>query len=158
MNAGFPELKKLMHNGPSEATLIGARSTFPITGALDWTCADEKHWLFERTGMKNGDGIPGLVGWEWHGNPADIPGIQVVARGEYRQRNVRGPHAATIYPGPKDNFVFNASTIWWADGLSAPPGYLHPVLRGVQSKGPDARVQQITANLFERFRNTGARR
>ena len=25
--------------------------------------------------MKNGDGIPGLVGWEWMGAPAKIPGL-----------------------------------------------------------------------------------
>lgn len=28
--------------------------------------------------MKNGNGIPGLVGWEWHGDPADLPGLEVV--------------------------------------------------------------------------------
>ena len=29
-----------------------------------------EHWLFEGTGMKKGDSIKGLVGWEWHGDPA----------------------------------------------------------------------------------------
>ena len=31
--------------------------------------------------MKKGDRIPGLVGWEFHGEPADIPGLEVVAEG-----------------------------------------------------------------------------
>ena len=82
--------------------------------------------------MKNGDGIPGLVGWEWHGDPADIPGLEILARGELTSRGAKGTYTATIYPGPKNNFVFNAATIWWSDGLSAPPGYLHPSAHGAR--------------------------
>lgn len=149
---GFPELRDLRHNGPNEATLIGARSTFPVTGGADWICAQDKHWLFAGTGMKKGDRIPGLVGWEWHGDPAAIPGLEVVAQGQTFNGTNKGTYTATIYPGPKDNFVFNASTIWWSDGLSAPPGYLHPSVYGAKPRGPDARVQRITANLLNRFR------
>ena len=46
-------------------------------------------------------------------------------------------------PRPKDNFVFNAATIWWADGLSEPPGYIRPAVY-TRPQGPDKRVQQIT--------------
>jgi hypothetical protein len=102
--------------------------------------------------MKDGDGIPGLVGWEWMGAPADTSGLRVVAKGKVGQKGVEGTYTATIYPGPKDNFVFNAATIWWSDGLSAPPGYVHPTAYGAKPKGPDPRVQRITANLFNRFR------
>jgi hypothetical protein len=149
---GFPELRDLKHNGPNEATLIGARSTFPVTGGAAWTCVKEKHWIFRGTGMKNGDGIPGLVGWEWHGDPADIPGLEVVASGKLKNRGATGTYTATVYPGPKGNVVFNGATIWWSDGLSAPPGYLHPSAHGANPKGPDPRVQKITANLLNRFR------
>ena len=99
--------------------------------------------------MKNGDGIPGLVGFEWMGNPADISGLRVLARGTVRTGSGEGEYTATIYPGPKDSFVLNAATIWWSDGLSAPPGYIRPSKR---LKGPDPRVQKITANLLNRFR------
>jgi hypothetical protein len=152
VKAGFPELKALKHNGPNEAALIGARSTFPVTGGADWICVKPKHWLFRGTGMKEGDGIPGLVGWEWHGDPADIPGLEVVASGKVKNRGATGTYTATIYPGPRGNVVFNAATIWWSDGLSAPPGYLHPSAHGASPKGPDRRIQRITANLLERFR------
>ena len=70
--------------------------------------------------MKNGDGIPGLVGWEWMGAPAKIPGLEVVARGRVAYAGVEREYTATLYPGPKDNIVFNAATIWWADGLTLP--------------------------------------
>jgi hypothetical protein len=34
------------------------------------------------------------------------------------------PHNAVIYPGPKGNWIFNAGTIWWAEGLANPPGHI----------------------------------
>jgi hypothetical protein len=102
--------------------------------------------------MKNGDGIPGLVGWEWHGQPARISGLEVVAQGPVKCGKKRGTYAATIYPPGKNNFVFNAATIWWSDGLASPPGYQHPSAHGARPKGPDRRVQRITANLLDRFR------
>jgi hypothetical protein len=57
---------------------------------------------------------------------------------------------ATIYPGPKGNFVFNASTIFWCQGLSSPPGHMLPWSHWSRPHGPDARVQRITKNLLDR--------
>jgi hypothetical protein len=152
---GAPEVLKLKQ-GPDQAALIGARDVYPYSGGGDWVCRREKHWLFTGTGMKDGDGIPGLVGWEWHGEPAKIPGLEVVAEGPVRLGKTEKTFAATIYPGPKENFVFNAATIWWSDGLSAPPGYVRPSAHGAKPKGPDPRVQKITANLLDRFCGKGA--
>lgn len=145
----YPELALFEENAPSEAGLIGARNVYPYVGYADWICADEKSWIFEGTGMKNGDAIPGLVGWEIMGRPADIPGLRVVASGRIRTRGVEETYAATLYAGARGNFVFNASTCWWGDGLSAPPGYVRPWQR---LRGPDPRVERITANLLDRFR------
>ena len=149
----FNSLFKLPHESPNENTLVGARSTGEITGGADWVCAKAEHWLFDGTGMKNGDGIPGLVGWEWHGDPAAIPGLDVVATAMTTdgKGNPHGNYAATVYPGPKGNFVFNASTCWWADGLSEPPGYVRPSVYATP-KGPDRRAQRITANVLGRMR------
>jgi hypothetical protein len=111
--------------------------------------ADAGHWLFDGTGMKNGDRIPGLVGWEFHGDPAEIAGLKVVAEGETINSGGRTAHwTSTIYPGPKNNWVFNASTIFWAQGLSRPPGHMPPYSHYGRPHGPDARVQQITANFL----------
>jgi hypothetical protein len=151
---GAPEVLKLKQ-GPDQAALIGARDVYPYSGGGDWTCRKEKHWVFAGTGMKDGDGIAGLVGWEWHGEPAQIAGLEVLAQGRAKLGKHEGSYAATLYPGPKGNFVFNAATIWWGDGLSAPPGYLHPSAHGAKPKGPDPRVQRITANLLNRFRGKG---
>ena len=146
----FPEMERFPWSSPNENTLIGARSTAPITGGADWVCRKEDHWIFEGTGMKNGQGIPGLVGWEWHGDPAKIPGLEVLASATTKSGRGEGVFTATLYPGPKGNFVFNASSCWWADGLSEPPGYVRPSAY-TTPKGPDGRAQQITHNVLERM-------
>ncbi len=56
------------------------------------------------------------------------------------------------YPGPKGNFVFNASTIFWAQGLASPPGHTLPYTHNGRPHGPDPRVERITRNLFNRLR------
>ena len=147
----FPEMNGFPFASPYGNTLMGAHSTPPVTGGADWTCVRPEHWLFSGTGMNLGEGIPGLVGWEWHGDPAPIPGLEIVAAGRTSNGHGPGSFTATIYPGPRGNFVFNASSCWWADGLSEPPGYVRPSVYTTPC-GPDARAQQITRNLLERMR------
>lgn len=154
----FDAMSTLKHERPYANELMGAHSTGPIIGGADWTCVLPEHWLFANTGMKKGDAIPGLVGWEWHGDPAKIPGLEIVASAPTFSAPGKpngGTFTATIYPGPKNNFVFNTSTIWWGDGLSAPPGYVRPSAY-TTPRGPDARVQQITRNLLDRMRRPSA--
>ena len=149
----FPEMNGFPFASPHGNTLMGAHSTPPVTGGADWTCVRPEHWLFSGTGMSLGEGIPGLVGWEWHGDPAPIPGLEIVAAGRTSNGHGSGTFTATIYPGPRGNFVFNASSCWWADGLSEPPGYVRPSVYTTPC-GPDARAQQITRNLLERMRGS----
>ena len=150
--------------GPDGALLMGGRldreGSGRGIGAGDWTCAMPDHWLFAGTGMKKGDSVPGLLGWEWHGAPRmDLPGMNVVAEGDALTNGKKvGRYAATLYDGPQGNIVFNAATIWWANGLSSPPGHKNPTRHGVAQQGPDDRVQQITHNLFQRMVRVGGNR
>lgn len=141
----FPE------HGPDEGLLMGVRNIEPVNGGGDWICLKPEHWLFEGTGMKQGEGIPGLIGWEYHGQPADIAGLEIVAGGTAWQggRNAQ-QWQAVVYPGPKGNFVFNASTIFWAQGLADPPGHVLPWSHWSRPHGPDERVQRMTHNLLRR--------
>jgi len=140
------------HRGPDEGYLIGSRNVDPVNGGGDWIVAQPDHWIFEGTGMKQGDRVPGLIGWEYHGDPPkDLPGLEVVAEGTALQGGDNPQHwTATIYPGPKGNFVFNASTIFWCQDLSSPPGHMLPWSHWSRPHGPDARVQRITQNLLTR--------
>lgn len=94
---------------------------------------------------------------EWHGSPAsDLPGLEILAEGPMLPKNpMYGPHTATIYDGHQGNTVFNAGTIWWAQGLSSPPGHVLPAHSHAKPKGPDPRVQRMMTNLFDRFINYG---
>jgi hypothetical protein len=154
--AAFPDLAAFPWNAPAANDLMGSGLAYPIVGGADWICADAAHWAFDGTGMADGDPIPGLVGWEFHGDPAAIPGLAVIATGrtEHRDRDGslrEGEYAATCYEAAQGNVVFNAATCWWSDGLSAPPGYVRsPQL--VARSGPDHRVQRITINVLERLR------
>ena len=140
------------HRGPDEGYLMGARNVDPVNGGGDWVCTLPDHWLYEGTDLKLGDTIPGFIGWEYHGDPpGDLKGLQIVGAGTALQGG-RNPQrwASTIYPGPAGNFVFNASTIWWCQGLSSPPGHMLPWSHWSRPHGPDDRVQTMTHNLLRR--------
>lgn len=141
--------------------LMGSSSFGPGYG--DWTVARPEHWIFAGTGMKEGDSIPGLVGWEYHGTPlkktddlevlaySDLHGVtSSIGRKHGNPRVTDGKHAAVIYPGSAGNWVFNAGTIWWAQGLSNPPGHIPAKGTFGRVRGPDPRVQQMTRNMLNR--------
>ena len=143
----------LPEDGPDEALLMGARTVIPFNGSGDWVVTRPEHWMFEGTGMRKGDRVPGLVGWEHHGDPAKLPGLEVVAAGStWTGGEAESHYTATIYPGPKGNTVFNAATIFWCQGLASPPGHWVPFVHNGRSHGPDKRVQRITKNLFDRWK------
>jgi hypothetical protein len=152
-----PRAKRLQakwkQHGPKPELLMGARTTIPANGGADWTCVNEKHWLFDGTGLRNGESINGLVGWEHHGLPADIPGLEVLARGPVFSggKSQKVEYTSTIHAGPRGNTIFNAATIWWSIGLSEPPGFQRPTAHGITPPPPDVRVQRMTHNLFRRF-------
>jgi hypothetical protein len=139
--------------------LMGA-SSYGV-GFADWTCDKPDHWVFEGTGMKKGDHIPQLVGWEYHGPPLgshpdlevlsegpvySARGVQSVStRGEPRQRT----YATTLYTAKKGNRVFNASTCWWNMLLSSPPGFENPPRKYFQEDDP--RLQRITKNILDKM-------
>lgn len=137
-------------NFTDEQELMGA-SSYGV-GAADWTCRKPGHWMFSGTGMKAGDTIPQLVGWEYHGPPLrKDPSLVVLASGKilFKGKLSERTYAATLYDGPRGNFVFNAATCWWSQLLSRPPGAVNPP--GTDFGKPDARVQQITKNLLSRM-------
>lgn len=143
-------------------------------GYGDWIVKNAGNWIYEGTGLKDGDKIPGIVGWEHHGPPSpDIKGLEVVAEGPLSQS--KRLHRGVIYPCSEGNWVFNAGTCWWAEGLSQPPGHIPAGDGGMEeppylySKDPYGRsaaaghntggrtfgvnpsVQKITANVLNRM-------
>lgn len=63
-----------------------------------------------------------------------------------------------VYPGPKGNWVFNAGTIWWPDGLSAPPGHI-PARTFIAGRfGVNPAIQIMTRNVLQRMMKETPRR
>ena len=123
--------------------------------AGDWVVTHPDHWIYEGTDLAKDDRIPGLIGWEYHGTPADIPGLEVVAATELYPRshrtNPEQNHAAVVFPCARGNWVFNAGTIWWSEGLSSPPGHI-PARTGRSGPlGVSEHVQRITRNILNRM-------
>jgi hypothetical protein len=124
-------------------------------GYCSFVCQEPDHWLFERTGMRKGDSIENLVGWEYHGRPVGDQKDLIVV-GENQVNTVgfgrKNPEnwTATIYTAEKGNFVFNAGTCWWVQPLARTPAYQHPMQMSkiMDFSIPDPRVQQMTRNLF----------
>ncbi len=143
-----------------EEILMGVTSYGPGYG--DWVVKNSKHWIYEGTGLKDGDFIPAIIGWEFHGPPlldneglVEVAGSVLIQMGDAAASKPGAQekvHAGVIYPGPKGNWVFNAGTIWWAEGLSQPPGHIpagyNPEMRtfGVQEN-----IQKITSNILDRM-------
>ena len=150
----------------NEATLMGLTSYG--VGFGDWIVKNPGHWIYKGTGLKDGDKLPGIIGWEYHGPPSPkIAGLEVVAEGKLSSPS-KEPHMAVVYPGPKGNWVFNAGTIWWAEGLSNPPGHIpagepgmEEFLRpgeypaghdpGGRTFGVNPDIQKITANILDKM-------
>ena len=150
----------------NEEQLMGL-SSYGV-GFGDWIVKNPGHWIYKGTDLKEGDKIPGIIGWEYHGPPAlKVTGLEVVAEGKLSAPSQQ-PHMAIVYPGPKGNWVFNAGTIWWAEGLSNPPGHIpagepgmEEFLRpgeypaghnpGGRTFGVNPDVQKITANVLNKM-------
>jgi hypothetical protein len=142
-------MRKINPRFKNENELMGSKSYG--VGLASWTCVAPEHWAFEGTGMKKGDSIAHLVGWEFHGPPlGNKKDMVILAEGyvtKYEGQPTHRQYAATIYTADKGNYVFNAATCWWTQLLSAPPGYVNPPYRFF-SEG-DQRVQRITKNVLD---------
>jgi hypothetical protein len=125
-------------------------------GYAPFVCQAPDNWVFANTGMKKGDSIPNLVGWEYHGRPAGHqPDLTILAESKVDPLKFgqgKNNHIATVYTAPKGNFVFNAGTCFWVQPLAKTPAYQHPMkMRDTMDfSKPDPRVQQITKNLLDK--------
>jgi hypothetical protein len=127
--------------GRPEAALLGAAYdsfAFPYGRAFDWEVQNAHHWLYSGTGLRAGDRIERLIGYEWDRYdpyPADL-GVTVLA-GAPTTPGRR--HNATIIERPGRGTVVNVGTTYWSRLLTG-GGHWKP--------GPHRAVEQITTNLL----------
>jgi len=130
-----------------QSTLLGAM--YGCSGVVDedFVVADPDAWVFEGTGLRQGDVIPGVVNYEvdWIVQRKPTPGnIQILGHSPVRCGDGKSRFAdMTYYTASSGAGVFYAANIGWLDGVRCGP----------PSPGElcDPRVQTITLNIIRAF-------
>jgi hypothetical protein len=127
-----------------ENAVLGVLYTAWLKQDAAWIVASSGHWIYEGTGVHDGDAIPGIVGYETDRRSRDEaryptpPGTVAVSSSPIVDVN-RGPDTqeGAVRDTGAGGFVFAAGTIEWPWGLSRD---------GVA----DGRVQRMTDNVLRR--------
>ena len=141
-----------------EATVIGQMYGHIVRRPGDWVVMNANHWLYDGTGLRDGDRLVNLVGQEYDTFfPAFAhPGAVLLARGaidsmpgDTSPGGLRGRpvHTATMYEAASGATVFSAGTFQWSWAIDefGPRDY-----RGFATPY-DERVVRMTRNLFDRL-------
>jgi hypothetical protein len=125
----------------------------------DWVAINTNHWLYEGTGLRDGDHLVNLVGQEYDtffpdlANPntvvlAQSPVDAVIEPDEPTLR-YRSPavHTATMYTADSGATVFAAGTFQWSWAVDQ---FGDRSYRGFATPY-DERVVRMTRNLFDRL-------
>lgn len=125
-----------------ENALIGVMYTaWERAPAAAWIVQSANAWPYEGTGVKDGDAIPGIVGYETDSlvdNGETPDGIVQLAHSPIVDVSGRtGFQDAVVRDLPNGAFVFAAGTIEWSWGLA-------------NDGLADARVQRVTENVLRR--------
>jgi hypothetical protein len=131
--------------GRPENELVGVMYDSYQNQSFPFVAANTSHWVYAGTGVKDGDALATIVGYEFDrvfDNGRTPPNLVVLARSPVVTFDgTTGVHNASIYTAPSGAWVFAAGTIKWSWGLA---GGIGP--RSLADKA----VQRMTANLFER--------
>jgi hypothetical protein len=133
-----------------EQQLVGVQFTsqLPDSANTPYVVTNSASWVYQGTGLVDGDSIPGIVGYEADSSMSDAP-LPTSVTGTYQLLSQSPFHDAagakhiansSIYQAqaPSGAWVFGAGTNSWSWGLDFP---------GVV----DSRIQRITKNLLDRF-------
>ena len=142
-----------------EAVVVGQMYGHIVRRVADWVVVGSDHWLYEGTGLRDGDHLVNLIGQEYDTFFPQYapPGTKILARspveavingilpgGQPADPNVQ---TATIYTADSGATVFAAGTFQWSWALD---GYGDRSYRGVATPR-DERVVRMTRNLFDRL-------
>jgi hypothetical protein len=144
------EFRTLQVNRP-EQTLEGVQwtSQTPWGTTVDYVVNNSTNWVYAGTGLRDGDTVHGIVGYEMDKFFPEYPAPNstnrtILSNSPYTAWPANAPdHAnASIYQAPSGAWVFAAGTMSWAWGLddfNHSPSYL------------DARIQQTTTTILNQF-------
>jgi hypothetical protein len=133
-----------------EQTLIGVQFTSDIDNGLNvgYRVITSAHWVYAGTGLRDGDVVPGIVGYEMDRLMPEFPAAKqlsgdLLSDSPYINKAGAPDHAnSSIYQAPSGALVFASGTMSWVWGLDN-------FLRGRE----DSRIQRTMANIFDGFIN-----
>jgi hypothetical protein len=125
-----------------ENALIGEMYTiFSVMDSFPLIAGNASHWVYEGTGVTDGETLSHVVGFEWdyaYRDENTPPGLEVVASSPtFSAYGASSESNVTVYYPTPTSLVFAAGTIQWAWGLGK-PGY------------EDARIEKMTENVLRR--------
>jgi hypothetical protein len=129
----------------SEEALVGTMYEEQVLFGHPWVVQNASSFVYEGTGLRDGDSIAGLVGYEYDRRYANnTPGTAtVVARSPLVDIYGRpGVSEAVLYRAPSNALVFGAGSIYFPLGLD---DFVHGPYRGLR----DPRIERMVANLFK---------
>ena len=112
--------------------------------SVTYYVTNSSHWIYSGTGLQEGDGIPGIVGYEVDSQQLDYPlppttNYTLLSHSPVIANDGTLNYAnSSIYQAPSGAWVFASGTISWSEGLDR-VGIVDP------------RIQQITSNLLNTF-------
>ena len=145
-----------------EAPIVGQMYGHIVKRPGDWVVLNADHWLYDGTGLRDGDHLVHLVGQEYDtffpelANPGTVllarsPVEAVIEPGERTNPYASpGIHTASIYTAGSGATVFSAGTFQWSWAIDELGDRSY---RGVATPY-DERVGRMTRNLFDRLGDT----
>jgi hypothetical protein len=123
-------------------------SDFEWGTSFPWIVQNAFHWIYAGTNVKDGDAIDGLVGYEYDkvfDNGYTPTGTAVLSASPVVDGHGMSSIAnGTLYTAKSQARVYNAGTIYWPWKLDD---------NEFTSRGADARVQRMTANILQAMIN-----
>jgi hypothetical protein len=116
-----------------------------------YVVTNSSSWVYGNTNFTDGSSVPGIVGYEWdrydsnYPSPPAVAGSWTLLGNSATVTDVGSADSSnsSIYQALSGAWVFASGTMSWSSGLSA-------------SGLADARIQQATTNVLNRFINPSA--
>jgi uncharacterized membrane protein len=124
--------------------------TAQTNGYYPYVVTNSGNWVYAGTGFKDGDSVPGIVGYEADRSFSEYPQPNAVSgtfallsNSPFAASGITDHANSSIYQAPSGAWVFAAGTIGWSWALDDSNG----------QKVSDPRIQQMTANILNQFVN-----
>jgi hypothetical protein len=128
-----------------EETMFGTMYAGIPEKAVPMVVTNASHWLYEGTGLRNGEKIKGVIGGEVDRCNGILPGVEVIARSPIVLYGTQTHADVAWTTKPTGGKVFAVGTFYWN-------WFLDPIYHTNQAT-ESKQIQQITRNALRALLN-----